>query len=170
MGTYLGSEAIKATGSQIATAYLSQSIGAVIAPFIVGLIADRFFNAERILAVLHFGGAIMLWLCAMAPDYNAFLPYIMIYMILYMPTLALVNSICLRQMTNPNAQFPIIRVLGSIGWIVAGLIIGWLGWEQKILPLSLHSLHSLLKWLQVHLPYWVCTVLLYPKHHLQKKV
>lgn len=131
MGTYLGSAAINANGSEIATAYLSQSIGAVIAPFIVGLIADKFFNAERILSVLHFAGAVMLWLCSTATDYSSFVTYIMIYMILYMPTLALVNSICLRQMSNPNAEFPIIRVLGSIGWIVAGLIIGWLGWEQK---------------------------------------
>lgn len=131
MGTYLSSKAINANGGQIATAYLSQSIGAVIAPFIVGLIADKFFNAEKILAVLHFAGAIMLWLCSTAPDYTSFVPDIMIYMILYMPTLALVNSICLRQMTNSNAQFPLIRVLGSVGWIVAGLIIGWLGWEQK---------------------------------------
>lgn len=131
MGTYLSSKAINASGSEIATAYLSQSIGAVIAPFLVGLIADRFFSAQRILGVLHFAGAIVLWMTANAADYNSFLPLIMIYMILFMPTLALVNSVCLRQMTDPNKQFPPIRVLGSIGWIVAGLIIGWLGWEHK---------------------------------------
>lgn len=131
MGTYLNSKAINASGSEIATAYLSQSIGAIIAPFIVGLIADKFFSAQKIFGVLHLAGAAMLWLCSEAANYDAFLPYIMVYMILFMPTLALANTICLRQLTDPSKQFPSIRVLGSIGWIVAGLIIGKLGWEQK---------------------------------------
>lgn len=145
MGTYLGSKAINATGTEIATAYLSQSIGAVIAPFIVGLIADRFFSAQNILGVLHIAGAVLLWLCSTATDYNSFLPLIMTYMVLFMPTLALVNSVCLRQMTNPNKQFPPIRVLGSIGWIVAGLIIGWLGWEHKDETTQLTSLQLTFK-------------------------
>lgn len=131
MGTYLGSKAINASGSQIATAYLSQSIGAIVAPFIVGLIADKFFSAQKILGVLHIAGAILLWLCSTAADYSAFLPLIIGYMVVYMPTLALSNSVCLRQLTNPNKEFPLIRVLGSIGWIIAGLVIGWLAWEHK---------------------------------------
>jgi nucleoside transporter len=131
MGTYLGSSPINATGTQIATAYLSQSIGAVIAPFIVGLIADRFFPAQKIFGVLHLAGAVVLWQTAVAGNYGTFLPLIMTYMVLFMPTLALANSVCLRQMNNPNKQFPPIRVLGSIGWIVAGVIIGWLGWEKE---------------------------------------
>ena len=131
MGTYLSSKAINASGGQIATAYLSQSIGAVLAPFIVGLIADKFFSAQKIFGILHIAGAVMLFLCSSASDYGTFLPYIMIYMILFMPTLALANTVCLRQMTNPNTQFPLIRVLGSVGWIIAGLLIGMFGWEQK---------------------------------------
>jgi nucleoside transporter len=80
---------------------------------------------------LHLMGAVLLWLASTSPNFAAFYPYILIYMILYMPTLALVNSISFRQMTNPTKEFPPIRVLGTLGWIVAGFAIGWLGWEQN---------------------------------------
>jgi nucleoside transporter len=63
--------------------------------------------------------------------FEAFFPVILAYMVVYMPTLALVNSVSFRQMTNPEKQFPAVRVLGTIGWIVAGVIIGWLSWEQQ---------------------------------------
>ncbi len=130
MGTFLARQ-LQATGEQTGLAYGTQSWGAIIAPFIIGLIADRFFNAERILGVLHLVGAAMLWYLAGAPDFNAFFPVLLGYMILYMPTLALVNSISFHQMDNPEKEFPLVRVFGTIGWIVAGLIIGWLAWEQK---------------------------------------
>jgi nucleoside transporter len=145
LGTYLGSKAINASGTEIATAYLSQSIGAVIAPFIVGLIADRYFSAQKILGVLHIAGAILLWMVSNASDYNSFLPLIMTYMVIFMPTLALVNSVGLRQMTDPNKQFPSIRVLGTLGWILAGVIIGWLGWEHKDDLTQLTRLHLTFK-------------------------
>lgn len=131
LGTYLGQGALHATGSQIAAAYLSQSIGAIVAPFIVGLIADRYYAAQRILAVLQFGGAVLLWFVPQVTSFTAFLVLIMVYMVLYMPTLALVNTIAMRSMSNPGKQFPPVRVVGSIGWIVAGLLIAWFGWEQQ---------------------------------------
>ena len=71
-----------------------------------------------------------MWLASEASSFGLFFPLILGYMILYMPTLALVNSVSFRQMRDPERQFPAVRVLGTIGWIVAGLIIGWLGWEQ----------------------------------------
>lgn len=141
MGTFLGSKPIEASGSQIATAYLSQSIGAVLAPFIVGLIADKFFSAQKIFGVLHLLGSIVLWRASLAESYDSFLPLIMIYMVFFMPTLALANSISMRQMNNPGKEFPPIRVLGTIGWIVAGVIIGWLGWEQKDVITQATRLH-----------------------------
>ncbi|QQL50689.1 nucleoside permease [Mucilaginibacter ginkgonis] len=129
LGTYLLKN-LHTTGTEVGVAFLTQSIGAIVAPFIIGLIADKFFSAQKILGVLHIAGAILMWMCSTAPDFKAFYPYVLIYMIIYMPTLALVNSISFRQMTNPSKEFPPIRVLGTLGWIVAGFTIGWLGWEQ----------------------------------------
>lgn len=130
MGTYLKSLP-GTTDVQIGIAYGTQALGAIIAPFIIGLIADRFFPAQRILGVLHLLGAGLLYYASSQPDFNSFYPIILIYMILYMPTLALVNSISFKQMNNPEKQFSFIRVFGTIGWIIAGLIIGWLAWEKK---------------------------------------
>lgn len=129
LGTYLLRN-LGATGTQVGVAFLTQSIGAIVAPFIIGLIADRFFSAQKILGVLHLVGAVLLWRASNAPDFTSFYPSILSYMVLYMPTLALVNSISFRQMQNPQKEFAPIRVLGTLGWIVAGLTIGWLNWEQ----------------------------------------
>jgi len=130
MGTYL-SKNLGATGVQTGLAYQTQSIGAIIAPFIIGLIADRFFSAQRILGVLHLLGAAALWRAAQQPHFGGFYPVILIYMVLYMPTLALVNAVSFRQMADPSTEFPGVRVLGTVGWIVAGLLIGYLSWETS---------------------------------------
>jgi nucleoside transporter len=130
MGTFLDAN-LSASGTQISLAYLTQSLGAIAAPFIIGLIADQFFSAQKVLGILHLAGAALLFWASTLSTFGAFFPVILGYMILYMPTLALVNSVSFRQMTNPEKQFPAVRVLGTIGWIVAGLIIGWLAWEQQ---------------------------------------
>lgn len=128
LGTYLAVE-LEATGSQIALAFLTQSLGAILAPFIVGLIADRFFSAQRILGVLHVVSAVMLFLAGRQDSFGAFFVCALLAMIAFMPTLALVNSISFRRMESPEKQFPGVRLFGTLGWIVAGLLIGWLGWE-----------------------------------------
>jgi nucleoside transporter len=130
MGTFLARN-LSASGSQISLAYLTQSLGAIAAPFIIGLIADQFFSAQKVLGILHLAGAALLFVASTMSTFEAFFPVILAYMIVYMPTLALVNSVSFRQMTNPEKQFPAVRVLGTIGWIVAGVIIGWLSWEQQ---------------------------------------
>lgn len=131
MGTYL-SRVLSSEGFQIGAAYATQSLGAIVAPFVIGLIADRFFAAQRILGVLHLAGAILLYLAAQAESYIEFYPFILAYMIIYMPTLALVNSVSFRQMQDPSKQFSNIRLWGTVGWIVAGLIIGYaMQWEEK---------------------------------------
>ncbi len=124
MGTFLGNN-LSASGAETAMAYSTQSWGAIIAPFIIGLIADRFFNAEKILAVLHLIGAVLMYQMSQTTDFNVFYPYVLGYMIAYMPTLALVNSVSFNQMTDPSKDFPFIRVWGTIGWIVAGLLISF---------------------------------------------
>ena len=100
LGTFLGNN-LNATGAESAIAFSTQSWGAIIAPFIIGLVADRYFNAERILGVLHLLGAVLMYQMYTAVDFAGFYPYILGYMILYMPTLALVNSISFSQMKNP---------------------------------------------------------------------
>jgi len=131
LGTFLGNN-LDATDSQIGLAFATQSWGAIIAPFIVGLIADRFFNAERILGFIHIVGAVLMYQMANATEFAVFYPYVLGYMILYMPTLALVNSISFRQMDDPSQDFAKIRVLGTIGWIVAGLVISYVfSWDSQ---------------------------------------
>ncbi|WP_293714333.1 nucleoside permease [Stenotrophomonas sp. UBA7606] len=131
LGTYLVQGPLQASASQVATAFLSQSIGAILAPFLVGLIADRYFAAQRILAVLHLVGAVLMWLASTASNFSQFSACIFGYMLLFMPTLALANSVAMRHMQSAEKQFPLVRVAGTVGWIVAGVLIGWLGWEQS---------------------------------------
>lgn len=130
MGTYL-SRTIGASDVQNGMAYGTQSLGAIIAPFIIGLIADRFFSAQKILGVIHLLGACLLYWVSQQTDFNGFYPLILSYMILYMPTLALVNTVAFRQLSDPEKQFSLLRVWGTIGWIVAGLTIGWFAWESS---------------------------------------
>jgi nucleoside transporter len=131
LGTFLGAN-FQASGAQTALAFSTQSWGAILAPFVIGLIADRYFNAERILAVLHLVGAALMYQMFRAPDFAAFYPYVLAYMIAYMPTLALVNSISFRQLTDPSRQFSFVRVWGTIGWIVAGLVISFVfHWDAQ---------------------------------------
>ncbi len=131
MGTFLALN-LKASGAETAVAYSTQSWGAIIAPFIIGLIADRFINAERILGILHIIGAILMYQLFKAPDFMHFYPYLLGYMIVYMPTLALVNSVSFNQMSNPAKQFSLIRVWGTIGWILAGLAISYIfHWDSS---------------------------------------
>ena len=131
MGTFLGNN-LGATGAETAMAYSTQSWGAIIAPFIIGLIADRFFNAERILGVLHLIGAFLMYQMYQSTDFGSFYHYVLGYMIGYMPTLALVNSVSFNQMKDPAKDFSLIRVWGTIGWIAAGLAISYLfHWDPK---------------------------------------
>ncbi|MDT8894361.1 nucleoside permease [Halomonas sp. I1] len=129
LGTFL-SQNLGASGGQIGMAFSTQSWGAIIAPFIIGLIADRYFNAERILGVLHLAGAALMFGLYRSQDFASFYPLVLVYMILYMPTLALVNSVSFRQMRDPSQEFARIRVWGTIGWILAGLAISYLfSWD-----------------------------------------
>lgn len=124
LGTFLFNN-LHATGAQSGSVFSTQSWGAIIAPFIIGLIADRFFNAEKILAILHLVGAVLMYQMYNASEISVFYPYVLGYMILFMPTLALVNSISFNQMEDPEKEFSSIRVWGTIGWIVAGLLISF---------------------------------------------
>lgn len=109
LGSYLATN-LHASGAQSALAYSTQSWGAIIAPFIVGLVADRYFNAERLLGAIHIAGGILLYALFSARSFAAFYPCVFAYMVLYMPTLALVNAISFRQMDEPARHFSGVRV------------------------------------------------------------
>jgi nucleoside transporter len=131
LGTFLEKN-YSANGEDKASVFSTQSWGAIIAPFIIGLIADRYINAEKILGALHIIGAALMYQMYHADNVSIFYPYVLTYMVLYMPTLALVNSVSFHQMKNPEKEFSGIRVWGTIGWIVAGLLISYLfHWDNE---------------------------------------
>lgn len=129
LGTFLGNN-LGASGAETGMAFSTQSWGAIIAPFFIGLIADRYFNAEKILGVLHLIGAGLMCFMSQATSFEAFYPLVFAYMVAYMPTLALVNSVSFFQMKDPAKEFSIIRVFGTIGWIIAGLLISYFQWDS----------------------------------------
>ena len=122
MGTYLASIGFR--GVDIAAAYSTTNWGAFLAPFFVGMIADRFFSAQKVLGVMHLVGAALLYWASTITQPGPFFWALLGYALLYMPTLALVNAISFHQMKDPGTQFPGVRVLGTIGWIVAGTLVG----------------------------------------------
>ena len=129
MSTYMGVN-LGSTGVQIGAAYSALAIATMISPFFVGMVADRYFSAQRIMGVLHIVGAVLLFLVTKISDNTVFYWVILFYSLLYMPTIALSNSIAFHQMTDPGKQFPWIRVFGTVGWIVAGLLISFIGIEK----------------------------------------
>lgn len=130
MGTFLGSN-LRADDQDISLAFSTQSFGAILAPFVVGLIADRYFHAQRILGVIHLIGAVLMYRLYLAGDFDGFFPLLLAYMILFMPTLALVNSISFNQMQDPAKEFSAIRVWGTIGWVASGLLISMFSWDTQ---------------------------------------
>ncbi|AFK04899.1 nucleoside:H symporter [Emticicia oligotrophica DSM 17448] len=131
MGKYLFTS-LNATGDQIGGAYATFSIASIVAPFFMGMIADRFFSAQKVMGVLNIIGAIILYFLIQTKDPDVFFWYILAYTITFAPNLALSNSIAMNQMENPEKEFPSIRVVGTIAWIVITNIIGFYGVGDKV--------------------------------------
>jgi len=122
MSTYMATN-LGATDVAIGAAYSALAIATMISPFFVGMVADRFFAAQRIMGALHLAGAALLYVATTIESSNTFYWIILLYSLLYMPTIALSNSIAFQNMSDPGRMFPWVRVFGTIGWIISGLMI-----------------------------------------------
>ncbi|QHT69840.1 nucleoside permease [Rhodocytophaga rosea] len=142
LGTYL-LQTLKFTGEQNGLAYGAFAIAAIVAPFFVGMIADRFFATQKVLGILHIIGAGFMFLLTLINDFPTFYICLFVYTLCYTPTMALTNSICFRQLEKPGEQMPGIRVLGTVGWIAAGLFIDFLGVGTQATPMLIASVASL---------------------------
>ena len=142
MGAYLGK--IGFSGLNIGTAYSTVNWGAILSPFLIGMIADKYFSAQKVMGFIHISGAVLLWLVSKESDPNAFFWTLLVYGIIYMPTLALANTVCFNQMKYPEKEFPYIRVFGTIGWIVIGLVISYLNFDESHLQFTLAAILSLI--------------------------
>ncbi|MDZ8120051.1 nucleoside permease [Pontiella agarivorans] len=143
LGTYL-SQTLNFDPAQIGRSYSAIPWGAVIAPFIVGMIADRFFAAQKVMAFLHLTGGVILMYASTVTDPSLMFWVLLVYAVCYNPTLGLANAISFGKLNDPEKQFPAIRVCGTVGWIVAGLLVGFMKVEAQHVPIQIAGGSSLL--------------------------
>ena len=143
MGTYLG-QTLNFTGVQIGLAYGTAAIAAIVSPVIVGMIADKFFSPNRVLAFVNILGAVLLFWLSRIDYFSLFFPVLLAYTICFMPTMSLTNSISFENLSNPTKEFSRIRLFGSFGWIGAGVFISALGLEAFSTPFLLAAAISLI--------------------------
>jgi nucleoside transporter len=141
MGTFM-SEFLKSNGLQIGAVYSALAIATMISPFFVGMVADRYFAAQKVMGVLHILGGLLLFVASRVESNSYFYWIILLYSLAYMPTIALSNSVAFRQMSDPGKQFPVVRVFGTVGWVVAGFMIAILGIEKTPLTFYMASIVS----------------------------
>lgn len=141
LGTYLG-QTLEFDGAQIGLIYGTTAVAAIISPFFVGMIADRFFPTERILALLHLVGAALLYYVSTLTTFESMYAGMLAYSLCYMPTLALTNSISMSNLKDPTGEFGSVRVLGTIGWIAVGLLLGKLAVDATAQPLRIAAVAS----------------------------
>jgi len=116
------------SGDQTGWIFMVGAVGALLAPFVAGQIADRYFSTEKFLGLSHLIGAVLIWQLAFIESFMAFLIFSLIYSIVYSPTLSLTNSLAFHHLPDRDRDFGRVRVWGTIGWIVAGVAVGhWLG-------------------------------------------
>src|SRR5271154_1293706 len=138
LSTYL-TTTLHFTGTQAGAIFGTTALASMISPFFVGLVADRFFSTERVLSILHFTGAILLWKVASAQSYGTVYGLLLVYCLCYFPTISLTNSLTLQHVKDIGRDFPLIRVFGTLGWIAIGVAVGSMGIEKSATPFLLAS-------------------------------
>ncbi|QJD79312.1 nucleoside permease [Spirosoma rhododendri] len=133
---------LHATGDQVGSAYAAFSLAMLISPFFIGMIADRYFAAQKVLGVLNLLGAGVLYLITQNTSADNFFLLILGYCLTFAPTLALTNSIAMQQMSVPEKEFPPIRVLGTVSWIVVTNIVGIYGFGDQVTIFKLSMVAS----------------------------
>jgi nucleoside transporter len=129
MAVYLGK--LNFTGTQIGLAYGTTAIGALVSPFVIGVIADRYVPAQRLLGVLHLLGAALLWWISQQTSFGIFYPSLILYTLTYMAGHGLINTISLSHTPNPAKWFPIIMAAAAAGWIAAANVINFAGFADN---------------------------------------
>ena len=142
MSKYLSNQ-LEASGVQVGNAYAMFSIAMITSPFLVGLLADRYIAAQRLLGILSLMGAAILFWLINVEEPSTFIWVLLLYCLTFTPAISLTTSIAMRQMANPEIEFPPIRVFGTIAWIVIVNIVGWYGWGDKATIFQLALLLSL---------------------------
>jgi len=135
---------LHATGEQVGNAYATFSIAMIVAPFFVGMLADRFFQAQKVLGILNLAGALILFGITKVSDPDLFYWTMLVYCLTFAPTIALTNSIAMRQMQNPEKEFPSVRVFATIAWIVVVNIVGFLGVGDSVMIFQISAVAAAL--------------------------
>jgi nucleoside transporter len=143
MSKYLTNQ-LHATGDQVGNAYAAFSIAMIGAPFFIGMLADRYFAAQKVLGVLNLLGAVLLFALTKTTDPDTFFWIMLLYCFSFTPTIALTTSISMQQMTNPEKEFPSIRVFGTISWIVVTNIIGFMAVGDKVVIFEMAMISSVI--------------------------
>ena len=142
LGNYLTS--IGFQGTDVGKAYSTMAWGSIAAAFFVSLIADKYFAAQKLTGILHLVAGLLMFWVSRIHDPNHFFWVLLLYMIFYMPTIALTNAIAFRHTPEAGKQFPRIRVLGTIGWIAAGIAISVTNIELGPYPMIIAAVLSIL--------------------------
>jgi len=131
LGAYLGT--LNFSGTEIGASYGAFAWGAILSPFIVGLIADRFFASEKIIAVLGIAGGLVMFMIPQFKTFGSVYPALILYCTLYAPTLALGNSVSMTHLADAKKDFPFVKIFSAVGWIAGGVVLSQLKAEQSSL-------------------------------------
>jgi nucleoside transporter len=143
MSKYM-TDQLGATGAQVGSAYAAFSVAMIAAPFFVGMLADRFFQAQKVLGILNLLGAAILFVLTQTTDPDSFYWVMLLYCLTFAPTISLTSSISMRNMDNPEKEFPAIRVFGTVAWIAVVNLVGFLGVGDKVVIFQISMVTSVL--------------------------